>query len=337
MYARFCFPPDLFLPKKHRMRLSVIIPVYNGAKTIGPLVAEVKAALAPHYELEIVLINDGSPADNSADVCRQLAETDRSVKFLDLSRNFGEHNAVMAGLNHCTGDAAVIIDDDFQNPPSQITLLVDKLQEGFDVVFSRYDEKKHSPFRNYGSWFNNLAATVILGKPYSLYLSSFKALNRFLINEITRYDGPFPYVDGLILRVTRRYTVVTVEHQERAGGRSGYTLRKLLSLWANMFTSFSVLPLRGAMMFGFFFSIASFLLAFAFAIEKMIHPDLPLGWASVVVLLCLVAGVQLFSIGMIGEYLGRLFVSHNRRPQFVVRSAVNTKASPPRKEEQRDG
>ncbi len=299
-------------------RLSVVIPVYNGAATIGPLVGRLKAALAGAYALEIVLVDDGS-ADDSARVCRALATEHPEVVFVGLARNFGEHNAVMAGLRKSTGDAVVTMDDDFQNPPEEVVRLVERLRTGVDVVFARYEQKRHSPFRNLGSWFNNLVATAMLHKPYDLYLSSFKAMNRFLVDEATRYQGPFPYVDGIVLRTTRHWATETVAHEPRAVGRSNYTLRRLVRLWLAMFTSFSVLPLRVASISGFLCAAGGVIAAIAFGLEKIDNPALPIGWASVIVTVLVVSGVQLVALGTIGEYLGRLFLSSNGTPQFVVR------------------
>lgn len=305
------------------MTLSVIIPVYNGAASIENLVSALKAELASQYDLEIVLVNDASPGDNSAEVCEQIARRNRWVKFLDLSRNFGEHNAVMTGLNFCTGDAAVIIDDDFQNPPSEVAKLVDKLNDGYDVVYARYDKKMHHGLRNLGSRFHNLVASILIRKPRGLYLSSFKAVTRFVIDELVKYTGPYPYVDGLILRFTNNYATVLVEHRAREHGRSGYTLRKLVSLWLNMFTNFSILPLRVATMLGFGFAVIGMVGATVFLIEKLRRPDLPAGWPSLIISLFVISGVQLFALGVVGEYLGRLFLKDNGNPQFVVRKKVN--------------
>jgi polyisoprenyl-phosphate glycosyltransferase len=309
------------------MKLSVIIPVYNGAQTIGPLVMELEKELISDYDLEVVLVNDGSPHDNSAEVCEAIARRNKHIKSIDLSRNFGEHNAVLAGLNYCTGEAAVIIDDDFQNPPAEIAKLVDKLQEGFDVVFSAYQIKHHGLLRNLGSRLNNLVASLLLQKKNDLYLSSFKAINRFVIDHLIQYTGPFPYIDGLIIRVTQNYASVLVQHSPRSSGRSGYTLIKLISLWLNMFTNFSILPLRFATFLGFFSALAGAISAVIFAIEKLRNPGLPVGWASLVVSLLVTSGIQLFTVGMIGEYLGRLFLTTNGKPQFVVRRTVNCESS----------
>ncbi len=302
--------------------LSIVIPVYRGARTIGSLVHALAGQLGTRYSLEIVLVNDGSP-DDSADVCRALATELGCVKFLNLSRNFGEHNAVMAGLNHATGDYVVIMDDDFQNPPSEVVKLVDEIQKGYDVVFARYEVKHHHALRNLASRINDRCAVVLLDKPRDLYLCSFKILSRFVVDELVKYSGPYPYVDGLVLRCTHNYSQVLVRHDPRREGRSGYTLRKLAALYLNMFTNFSILPLRLASYAGLLSSGLGLVLATVFAIEKLRNPALPAGWASVIVSLFILGGVQLFALGMIGEYLGRLFLKAGGRPQFVIREKVN--------------
>jgi undecaprenyl-phosphate 4-deoxy-4-formamido-L-arabinose transferase len=314
------------MPARRPARLSIVIPVYHGERTVGRLVERLFAELDSAYELEVVLVNDGSP-DGSAAVCRRLAQANRSVKFVNLSRNFSEHNAVMAGLNHATGDYVCVMDDDFQNPPSEVIKLVAELERGYDVAWSRYAVKRHHPLRNLGSRFNNFVATVLLDKPSELYLSSFKAMSRFVVDELIKYDGPYLYIDGLILRFTRNYAQVLVAHDPRADGKSGYTLRKLVSLWLNMFTSFSVIPLRLASAAGMVCAVLGVVLAAMFVVEKLRYPDLPAGWASVIVSLLLVGGIQLFALGMIGEYLGRLFLKENGRPQFVVKERVNCQTS----------
>ncbi len=313
------------------VELSIVIPVYRGANTISPLIDKLGEFLQGRYRFEVVLVNDGSP-DNSAQVCRRLASALPWVRFVNLSRNFSEHNAVMAGLNHARGEHVVIMDDDFQNPPSEVLKLLDELKQGYDVVFSYYALKQHAWYRNLGSRFNNLVASILLDKPRELYLSSFKALNRFVVQEIIKYDGPYPYIDGLVLRVTRNYSRVLVEHDSRQEGKSGYTLRKLVSLWLNMFTSFSVLPLRLASCAGFVCSLLGLAFATYLIVAKILNPDEPAGWASVIVSIFIIGGVQLFALGMIGEYLGRLFLKQNGRPQFVVRERLNC---PPQHEQVR--
>ena len=232
-------------------KLSVLIPVYNSEQSIGRLVDEVIRALAPHYdELEILLVNDGSADDSHSVVCGVVERHPGIVKYIRLARNFGEHNAVMCGLHYVTGDCVAIIDDDFQNPPDQIIKLVDRLSEGYDVVYSVYPQKHHSWFRNFGSKFNDRVATYLLRKPKGLYLSSFKVLDNYLVKSITRYSGPYPYIDGLILNSTQSIGQQTCVHAPRDVGKSNYTLRSLARLWLNMFTGFSIVPLRLASLLG---------------------------------------------------------------------------------------
>ena len=310
-------------------KISIVIPVYNSEDTIGTLVSLLIAELQYLYELEVVLVNDGSK-DNSVKVCVDLFHRyPYLVRFYSLAKNVGEHNAVMAGLNHTSGDYTVIMDDDFQNPISEVVKLIEAAVTGDkDVIYTYYEIKRHSFWRNAGSWFNDKVANVMLGKPKDLYLSSFKILNSFLVGEIIKYDLPFPYIDGLILRVTDRIGKIKVQHQERPQGESGYTMRKLISLWLNMFTNFSILPLRVVVIIGFMFALSGYFLGIGTVYEKYVNPHLPIGWAMTIILLCIFAGVQLIAIGVIGEYVGRIFLSQNRKPQFTVRTALESGKDP---------
>ncbi len=302
--------------------LSILIPVYNSEKTIGKLVDGLINNLGPLFKLEIILINDHS-VDRSEEACISLFEKHReTVKFYSLSKNVGEHSAVMAGLNKATGDYAVIMDDDFQNPVSEVVKLVNTaLDNDYDVVYSCYEKKRHNFFRNMGSWLNDKAANLMLKKPKGLYLSSFKVLNKFLVNEIIKYRSPFPYIDGLILQITNKIGTVKVEHQERKEGSSGYTLKKLVSLWLNMFTNFSILPLRISIIFGVIFAFFGLVLGVKTVIEKFLDPDIPVGFASLLVSVSIFGGIQLIMIGMVGEYIGRIFLSLNKKPQYTIRKA----------------
>ncbi len=307
-------------------RISVVVPVYNGAETLPKLIEQLDKHLRPQNSLELILVNDGSTRDNSDEVCEVAAQQNDWIVYIELSTNFGEHNAVMAGLNHCTGDYVVIMDDDLQNPPHEAIRLVDELDRGgYDVVFSCYKKKKHGLSRNLGSSFNNLIASYVLKKPRDLYLSSFKCIRRSVVKQIIKYDGPYPYIDGLILRSTTRYGRLEVEHFSREAGRSGYSLRKLVSLWLNMFTNFSILPLRIASAIGLLLATLSGLAGVVVIIEKIMNPDLPTGWASVFVAILFMSSVQLLAIGLMGEYLGRVLMKLNKIPQFVVRRTIRNK------------
>lgn len=308
--------------------LSVIIPVYNAEKTITRLCAELIRLYDHKYPLEIVLVNDCS-CDESDSVCRQVQlEFEQVITYIRLARNFGEHNALMAGFNHATGDLCVTMDDDFQNPPEEIAILIAEIEKGYDVVYARYDKKNDHWFRNLGSRFNDRMARHILKKPAELYLSSFKIMNRFMVREIAKHSGPDPYIDGIILRTTSNIGSVQVTHSERAEGRSGYTLMKLVSLWGNMMVSFSLIPLRLMGLFGFCMTIFGVVMAVDTTIDVIIPttPD-PTDFDKLTTTTAFFRGFQLLAISLVGEYVGRIYLIVNRDPQFIIREKFTARAS----------
>jgi glycosyltransferase involved in cell wall biosynthesis len=307
--------------------LSVVVPVYNGAATIGELVNALRA-LEIAGGLEIVLVVDGSP-DNSLAVCKQLAaEPGAPIVLLSLSRNFGEHNAVMAGLARARGSYVITMDDDLQNPPGEVTRLFEYARDsGYDAVYTYYEEKKHAAWRNLGSRFTNWCADHLIDKPRGLYLSSFRCLSAFVREQITAgYEGPFPYVDGLVFQVTQNVGRLQVRHLPRVEGRSNYTLARLFRLWLSMFSNFSVMPLRFATLFGIAFGTLGALAAVIVIAEAISANKPPQGWASLMVAVLVLAGVQLIVVGLIGEYLGRMFLAVNRKPQYLVREVFTRSA-----------
>ena len=283
---------------------------------------QVLLALA-NLEAEIVLVNDGS-SDNSEQVSAGLAQKHPQVKFISLRRNFGEFNAVMCGLNHANGDFCVIIDDDFQNPPAEILRLVETAQAGnYDVVYSYYSQKQHSFFRNAGSWLVNILTTWLLDKPRDLYLSSFKLIRAEVVQEIIEYRGPYPYIDGLIFRVTRSVGKVQVSHQKRKNGRSSYTLGKLISLFLNILFCYSPRPLRLLTVLGSLLFLAAILLSVIELVASLLTRHLPATDHVVWLTFLAVSGIQLLGMGMLGEYLGKLFMAQSGLPQYVIKSKIN--------------
>jgi undecaprenyl-phosphate 4-deoxy-4-formamido-L-arabinose transferase len=301
-----------------RLALSIVIPVYNGAGSIAELVGALEE-LTIEGGHEIVLVNDGSP-DHSREVCAVLVDKARvPITLVNLARNYGEHNAVMAGLRQASGAHVITMDDDLQNPPREVErLLAFAQRSGHEVVYTYYEEKQHALWRNLGSRFTNWVADFVLEKPKGLYLSSFRCMSAFVVHEITRYKGPFPYIDGLILQVTHNIGRMLVHHLPRATGRSNYTLRRLLRLWTSMFVNFSVMPLRISTFTGFVLSGLG-TLGGALAISEAVLYSTPPGWASLMAAVLLLSGVQLVILGIVGEYLGRLYLTANRKPQSVIR------------------
>jgi undecaprenyl-phosphate 4-deoxy-4-formamido-L-arabinose transferase len=301
-------------------KLSIVVPVYRSATILPQLVEQIygemnKEGLSEDFEL--LLVNDASP-DNSWEVIRSLSNTHSFIKGISLRRNFGQHNAIMAGLGHAGGKFVVLMDDDLQHPPHAIGDMLRALEKGYDVCYTNYLNRRHAAWKRLGSKFNNWVATHLLGKPKELYLSSFKAISSEVVKEIIKYDGPYAYVDGLILDVTRSITTIDIEHQSRHEGEGNYNLRRSLSLWLKMATSFSVLPLRIATYTGFVLAAFSSIMIVFVIVQKMLHPELPAGWTSLIATILFIGGIQTLCIGMIGEYLGRTYLKLNHKPQFVI-------------------
>ena len=298
--------------------LSVVVPVYRGQATIGALV-EAVSALPIEGGLEIVLVNDGSP-DRSLEACSRAAGAARvPVTVVDHARNYGEHNAVMTGLRHARGDYVITMDYDLQNPPEEVARLYRHARSsGLDVVYTKYKDKEHAAWRNIGSRFTNSMADFLVDKPRGLYLSSFRCMSAFVVEQVTKYEGPFPYIDGLIMQVTQSIGTLEVVHLPRADGSSNYTLRRLIRVWLNMAVNFSVMPLRLATFLGFAFSALGLLGVLVVIVEAVLG-ETPQGWASAIVAVLLLSGTQLLILGIAGEYVGRLYLMAAKKPQAVVR------------------
>lgn len=317
-------------------KVSFVIPCYRSAKTLPAVVQEIRATmdkLQERYTHEIILINDCSP-DNTYEVICQLANVGNDIIGADMAKNFGQHAALMAGYHYATGDIIVSLDDDGQTPANEVEKLLDKIEEGYDVVYAKYDQKRHSGFRNFGSKVNSWMTQVMLGKPKDLFISSYFAARRYIIDEIKRYQGSFPYVIGLVLRSTKRIANVSVNHRDRSSGASGYTLKKLLGLWTNGFTSFSVKPLRMASYAGVLSAIAGALYLLYVIAKYFISSTAPKGWSSLIGIVLILGGITLIILGLIGEYIGRIYMCINNSPQYIVREEVRSSIQEPEHEDQ---
>ncbi len=308
-----------------KTKVSFVIPCYRSAQTLPGVVEELQTAMEAmqEYDYEVILVNDCSP-DDTFEVIRRLSGENRRILGINLARNFGQHSALMAGFRYGEGDIVVCLDDDGQTPAREVGKLLAGIRQGADVVYAKYNQKHHSGFRNWGSRINERMTRVMLGKPKDLYLSSYFAARRFVIEEVKRYENAYPYVIGLVLRTTGNIVNVEVTHRERAAGESGYTLGKLLALWFNGFTAFSVKPLRIATISGALCAMAGFLYGIYTIVKKIFinPPGLVTGFSALMSVLVFMGGMLMLMLGLVGEYMGRMYISMNNSPQYVIREMV---------------
>jgi len=306
-----------------KKKVSFVIPCYNSSLTLENVAAEIRDTMEKldKYTYEIILVNDCSP-DNTFQVIEKLCTRYSNVCGVNLAKNFGQHGALMAGFHQVKGDILVCLDDDGQTPADEVGKLLEKIEEGDDVVYASYAHKQHSFFRNFGSFVNEKMAQFLLGKPKELYVSSYFAARRFIVEEMIKYENAYPYVIGLVLRTTKKISNVPVNHRQREVGESGYTLSKLLGLWFNGFTAFSTKPLRIATIIGALCAVAGFAYAVYTIIKKFVNPAVPVGFSSLMSALMFIGGMLMLMLGLIGEYIGRMYICMNNAPQFVVRDLL---------------
>ncbi len=304
-------------------KVSFVIPCYRSEKTLEGVIAEIKETMGKlnQYTYEIVLINDSSP-DNTWKTIEKIGSENDNVTGINLSKNFGQHAALMAGMRETTGDYVVCLDDDGQTPADEVDKLLTALEEGYDAVYAKYGNKKHSLFRNIGSRANDLMTRIMLGKPKELFVSSYFGVKRFVVEDMIRYQNSYPYVIGLVLRATKNIANVEVTHREREEGRSGYTLKKLLGLWFNGFTAFSVTPLRIATVIGIFCAFVGFAYGIYVFIRRLLDPNMVMGFSSLMCVILFVGGMLMIMLGLVGEYIGRIYISLNNSPQYVIREKI---------------
>jgi len=304
-------------------KISFVIPCYKSAKTIGHVVGMIYDEFpTEQYNIEIVLVNDGS-GDDTFEAISKLAIEHKEIIAVNLGRNFGQDAATICGYNYASGDYIVTLDDDGQNPPKEAHKLLAKMDEGYDAVFGKYHEKKDSAFKKWGHNVNGWMATSFIGKPKDLELQSYFAMNSYLRKEVVKYKGSYPYIWGLMLRASNNMTNVYIEHEEREEGKSTYTLGKLIKNWVDGFLGFSIKPLRIATVIGMIAAILGFILLIVVVIRRFMHPEEVEGWTSLISVISILSGVQLITIGVVGEYVGRVFSINSNAPQFAVRDVVN--------------
>ncbi len=305
------------------MKYSFVIPCYNSSQSISLVVKEIQDKMLEmqETEYEIILVNDHSK-DNTKEVIFSLADQP-NIRAISLAKNSGQDAACLCGYKASKGDYVISLDDDGQNPANEVDKLINKLNEGYDVVIAHYPNKQHESWRNIGSKVNDIMEIEMLGKPKELYVGSYFIAKRFIIDQITQYTNPYPYIRGLLLSATDNIANVDVHHRSREFGTSQYTLKKLLGLWINGFTSFSVKPLRISTVIGGIIALLGFVMTLYAVIHKLLHPEISAGWASLMSVTTMIGGMILLMLGMIGEYVGRIYISINHTPQYVIQEKKN--------------
>jgi len=307
-------------------KFSFVIPCYRSEKTITTVVDEIKNEMAskrPGDDYEIVLVNDCSP-DNVWSVIEKLAETEKNVIGINLAKNFGQHSALLAGYGKCSGEYVVSLDDDGQAPLDALNDLIAKMEEGYDVVYAYYHEIKQNLFRRFGSWMAGMMGKFMLDPPKDMKGSSFYIARGFVIKEMCKYKNAYPYLVGLVLRVTRKIAWVETNHRSRLEGTSGYSFARLLGLWLNGFTAFSVKPLRVSTFLGMFFAVLGFIYAIVIVVQKCLGIIGVAGWSSIIALMLIIGGCVLVMLGLIGEYVGRIYICINDSPQYVIKEIAGS-------------
>lgn len=306
-------------------KLSFVIPCYRSENTVMIVVDEIENTVSqrPEYDYEIILVNDCSP-DNVWNVISERAKTDDKVIGMNLSKNFGQHSALMAGYNNVSGDIVVSLDDDGQTPACDVFKLIDELDKGYDIVYAQYPETRQSWFRRLGSNFTKKITDYLFDiKGDNRKGSSYFVAKRYLVDEMVKYKNAYPYLAGLVLRSTRNISVVNIEHRSRIEGQSGYSITKLLALWLNGFTAFSIKPLKLGSYCGFFLASLGFIFALITIIRKLfITPMMEAGWSSIISIMLVIGGMVLIMLGLMGEYIGRIYICINKSPQYVIKDLV---------------
>jgi undecaprenyl-phosphate 4-deoxy-4-formamido-L-arabinose transferase len=308
------------------MKISVVIPCYKSEDSIKRVVSETISVLQQRKDTdyEIILVNDGSP-DNTFCVLKEICANNKNIIALDLSKNFGQACAMLAGYSVITGDIVVHSDDDGQTPIDYLWKLIDKLQEGHDIVFAQFDKKKNSFIQNIGTWINIKTSEIFIGKPKGIHLSNFFCCKNFVIKEISKNNNPYPFIGGLFIKSTINFGAVETLHRKRTHGKSNYNLKKMIGLWLNGFTAFSIVPLRIASFLGMVTAFTGFGYASYLIIQHVIHDTIPPGYTSIAAILLVVSGIIMLLLGIIGEYIGRIYLNINKIPQYIVREKINNK------------
>lgn len=305
-------------------KLSFVIPCYNSEQYIESVINEIISIVNEknEYDYEIIAVNDCSP-DNVVEVLKNLAKKNKKIKVIDLAKNRGKHAAMMAGYSLAQGEYIVNLDDDGQCPIENLWELLKPLKSGYDIAIASYRKKMQSNLKNFGSYINKIMANLLIEQPKNLNITNFSIIKRYVALEILKYDKPYPYMAGLFIRTTSKIINIQMDERERISGNTGYTLKRSLSLWLNGFTAFSVKPLRIATVMGFFIAMIGFIFGTYTIINKLLNPKILAGYSSIMAALLFIGGMIMLMLGLLGEYVGRIYICINNSPQYVIRDRVN--------------
>ena len=306
------------------IKISVVVPVYNSSDCITALNNAIQSAFAGFNDYELILVNDKS-TDNSWEKIQEACALNDKITAISFRKNFGQDAALMAGLRISKGEYVVIMDDDLQHSPADILKLYEECRKGYDVCFALFPDKRQSDWKNMGSWLNGKISEKLLNKPKEIYLSPFKIIKREVVSEIIKYSGPYPYIDATLLTITSNVTQIEIEHHDRFKGKSNYTFFRSLLVFIKHVTNYSIYPLRLVTITGFIAAIVSFILGILYLVQYLFGYDHKVeGWITIVILLIFFGGLILMCLGLIGEYVGRIFLSVNSKPQYTIDKIINT-------------
>jgi polyisoprenyl-phosphate glycosyltransferase len=306
------------------MMYSIIIPVYKSqniiAETITKTIDELKKC---NVHFEIILINDGSP-DNSWEVIKKLIQEYKEIKAINLIKNYGQHNAVLCGFEHAKGDYIITMDDDLQNPPSEIIHLINTIKDSdFDLVFGKFKEKKHANYRKLGSKVIGYLNEKVFDKPKDITLTNFRIIKKEVVSRVLEHKTSYPYIPGLLLMYASNIGNILVEHHDRSEGKSNYTFSKILNLVARLLLNYSSYPLRLLSTIGIAISFFSFLLGLIYLVKGFILGSEVQGWTTLVVLTSFLGGFIIILLGIIGEYLSRILEQISTSKSYHIKEIIN--------------
>lgn len=300
--------------------ISVVIPVYNSQDCVAELSRQIKDALK-NFDYEQIMVNDCSK-DDSWEEIKKVSKENKNIFGINLRKNGGQDSAILTGLNYATGKWIVIMDDDLQHSPYDIPKLYEEVIKGFDVCYANFLQKNQKLWKNIGSWFNGKVSELAINKPKNIYLSPFKIINSKVIKEMIKFNNLFPYIDGLIFQVTRNITQINIEHHKREIGKSNYNLLKSIKVFLRMLFGFSTMPLNIASFTGVLSAFIGLVLAIYYLIQYLQGKADVTGWTTLVVLLLIFGGLILVSLGIIGKYLGQIYLTVNNQPKFIVKETT---------------